>query len=51
MRVEKKTDTVPVFKRRVADTCKKYPSAAKLVPALADRIRICVERKGGHTGK
>ena len=51
LRVEKKTDSLPVFKRRVVEICKKYPLPAKLAPALAERIRICVERKGGHTGK
>ena len=51
LRIEKKTDTFPVFKRRVAALCQKYPSPEKLVPGLAKRIQICLRRKGGHVGK
>ena len=50
-RVEKKSDSLAVFKRRAIAMCKSYTSPEKMVPSLANRIAKCLERNGGHVGK
>ena len=45
-KMEKQQDTVATFKRRVHAICKQYPGGAKLVPRLARRMTLCIQRKG-----
>ena len=48
---EKKTDSVPTFKRRVAEACKRYPNKTALIPSMAGRVAKCVTRRGTNIGK
>ena len=50
-KVEQKTDTFQVFKRRIIQTSMQYPSKDRLVPSLAGRMARCLERKGAKIGK
>ena len=50
-KVEKRRDSFATFKRRIIDLSKRYPGGAKLVPGLARRIAICLQRKGANIGK
>lgn len=48
---EANADSFAKFKQRVTTVCNQYPSSAKLVPALARRMKLCLERSGGPVGK
>jgi hypothetical protein len=45
-RVEKKTDKFSDFKRKLLRAARRYPSAAKLVQAMAFRMNECCRRSG-----
>ena len=50
-KVEKKSDSFPVFKRRAVEIAKQYPSGSKLVPGMCSRMALCIHRSGANIGK
>ena len=50
-KVEHKTDTFPVFKRRIIQVAMQYQSKGNLVASLAGRMDRCLKRQGGKIGK
>lgn len=45
-KAEKDDDTFEEFKGRVLKSVKAFPGAAKLIPSLAARMKLCLEAKG-----
>ena len=50
-KVEKRRGSFATFKRRIIDLSKRYPGGANLVPRMARRMSICIQRKGANIGK
>ncbi len=50
-KTENKEDTFTVFKRRIIDVTRKYPGGENLVPSMAERMDLCLRRRGGNIGK
>ena len=50
-KTEKQHDTTATFKRRVHAICKQYPGGAKLVPGLARRMTLCIQRRVAPSGE
>lgn len=46
-KAEASTDSFDKFKQRVVAVCHRYPGGDKLVPSLAHRMQLCVQRSGG----
>ena len=46
---ERKSDTLPVFCRKLHRVAKRYPSAAALIPSMQKRMQEVLLRKGGMT--
>ena len=43
-KAEAKADSFATFKHRVSIVCKKYPGGDKLVPSLAHRVQLCLNK-------
>ena len=50
-KAETMADSFEKFKQRVAVVCQKYPGGRKLVPSLAHRMELCLQKAGGSIRK